>query len=171
VNTTTHTVLNGNQRMKCAMQLGIKQVKVRWVTYTKEEEAKILIHLNETLAEKDPEGMKLLIAMYPDDEFIQSLASEYEQAVEKMNQTSSGQFQVVKEVDESYEYTVFITKKTLDQLNVETFFNLGRVYDQHRQKVIGQGRVVDGVKLTRLIEFAVSHGLKNIDELETNDPK
>lgn len=167
VNRETGTVLNGNQRMKAAMQLEIRDVPVRYVNYSPAEEAKILIHLNETLAEKDEAAMQKLMGMYPEDAFIQEMAREYAEALGSLGGagSSSAEFAIVKEVDEKYDYIVFVTNKSVDYLNIETFFNLDKVYDQHKQKLIGKGRVVLGDQLSKLIAFVAERGIKNINEL------
>lgn len=166
VNKRTMTVLNGNQRLKASMQLGFKTIPVLFTDIEPEDEARYLVHLNKTLADQDDDGFRALIAKYPDDLFLKALLADYDAGLKKLNQSSSAEFDIVKEVDESYEYLMFITKKSVDYLNVETFFNMSKVYDQHKQKLIGQGRVLDAQLLTRLISFAVSHGVKNVKDLD-----
>lgn len=165
VNTTTKTVLNGNQRLKVAMQLGIETVPVQWVTYSKEDEAKILIHLNKTLAEQDEDSMLSLIQKYPDDAFIRELMTDYALSAQKTMKQMSPEYDIVREVDESYDYLVFITKRGVDWLNIKTFFNLAPAYDANKQKLVGEGRVIDANKLSKLIDFVSTNGVKNVDEL------
>ncbi len=97
--------------------------------------------------------MKMFLDDY--DKFKKDTANEY-----------NSEFQIVKEVDESYNYVVFISKKDVDFLNIETFFNLEKVYDLHRERNIGLGRAISADQLLKLISFVNTKGLKNIDEID-----
>lgn len=165
VNIQTKTVLNGNQRLKVAMQLGLKEVPVIWTNYDKEDEAKILIHLNKTLAEQDEDVMFMLMQKYPDDVFIKDMMKDFDKFVKSVSQSMSSEYEISKDVDESYNYIVFISNKGVDYLHLETFFNLDRVYDQHKEKFIGQGRVIDAENLIKLLGFVSNYGIKNLKDL------
>lgn len=165
VNIRTNVVVNGNQRLKAAMQLGHKEIKVLWCELTDEEEGLILAHLNGTLAERDEDAYYALLQKYQNSDFVKDLLKNYATAVKNMHKAMSPEFEIVREVDESYDYLVFISKRGIDYANLETFFNLSRVYDPHKERLIGQGRVVDADILMKLIQVASKHGIKNASEL------
>lgn len=165
VNKKTMTVLDGNQRLKVVMQLGIKEVDVHYLNVDPKDEGKFIAYFNKTRADIDDEAFHDLLKKYESDDYIKELLSDYSDAVSKMMSGQTSEYEIVKEVDEEYDYVVFITKKSIDYLNMETFFGLGKVYDPHKSKLVGMGRVIDGVKLSKLINLAVSQGYKNIDEL------
>ncbi len=61
VNKTTMTILNGNQRFKVSLQLGIKEVPVTFLEIPEKDEGKVLVELNECLTAKDDKAMEELI--------------------------------------------------------------------------------------------------------------
>lgn len=165
VNKKTMTVLNGNQRLKVAMQLGLTTVPVIFRNYDEKDEGRIIAILNKTLAEQDDVAFRELLKKYENDDLIKDFLADYEEAVKKQMAGATSEYQIVKEIDESYNYVAFVTKKSVDHINIETFFNLSRVYDPHKSKLIGMGRIVDGSALNKLINLAVAQGYKNINEL------
>ena len=165
VNVNTNTVINGNQRLKACMQLGIKNVKVIWCDIDPKDEAKVLVHLNKTLAEYDEDGFYSIMQKYQDDPFMKDLLKDYAVAVKNMQKNNMPEFEIVREVDESYDYMMFIAKRGIDYSHLETFFNLGQVFDPHRERLIGMGRVVDAEILIKLIQVAYKQGIKNATDL------
>lgn len=165
VNKKTMTVLNGNQRLKVAMQLGIKELQVRYLNVDPKDEGYFIAIFNKTLAEQDDDAFKELLKKYENDDLIKDFLADYESAVQKQMDGVTAEYQIVREIDESYNYVVFVTKKNVDHINIETFFNLARVYDPHKSKMIGMGRIIDGEALNRLISLASAQGYKNVNEL------
>lgn len=165
VNKKTMTVLNGNQRLKCAMQLGMTEVPVRFITVDEKDEGYFIAIFNKTLAEQDDDAFRELLKKYEDNDLIKDFLADYEEAKNKAMAGATSEYEIVREIDESYNYVCFVTKKSVDHINIETFFNLSRVYDPHKSKLIGMGRIVDGEALNRLINLAVAQGYKNINEL------
>lgn len=165
VNKRTMTVLDGNQRLKVAMQLGIQEVEVQFIDIEPADEGKFIAYFNKTRADYDDDAFRALLKKYENDDFIKELLSDYEEKVDKLMSGATSEYEIVSEVDETYNYVVFVNKKAVDHLNVETFFNMGRVYDPHKSKLIGMGRVISGDALNRLINLAVAQGYKNINEL------
>lgn len=165
VNRKTMTVLDGNQRMKAAMQLGLKEVQVVFGDYDEADEPILVAMFNETRFAIDEDGMYSILNKYQSDAWVQVALEQYQRMANEGQSKQPVEFEVVKNVDESYDYVVFLTKKSVDFLNMQTFFNLRNVYDMHKEKQIGLGRVVDGEALSKLISFAVASGYKNIDEL------
>ena len=165
VNKKTMTVLNGNQRLKAAMQLGILEVPVLYMNVDEKDEGYFVAIFNKTLAEQDDTAFRELLKKYENDDLIKDFLGDYDELVKKSMSGQTSEYEIVREIDESYNYVVFVTKKNVDHINVETFFNLSRVYDPHKSKLIGMGRIVDGNALNKLINLAVAQGYKNINEL------
>jgi hypothetical protein len=166
VNKLTNTVLNGNQRLKGAMQLGITEVKVQYMNVEEADEGYFVAIFNKTLADQDDDAMAVILKKYEEQsDLIKDFLADYEESVKKQMAGQTSEYEIVREIDESYNYVCFVTKKSVDHINIETFFNLSRVYDPHKSKLIGMGRIVDGEALNRLINLAVAQGYKNINEL------
>lgn len=165
VNKKTNRVLDGNQRLKCAMQLLLKEVPVHYINVSEADEPKFIAYFNKTRADFDDEMFKELLKQYESDDYFKELLTDYKENISNQFQQLNPEFQIVAEVDEQYHYVMFVTKKSVDHLNIETFFNLRKVYDPHKNKLIGMGRVIDGEALNRLIEIATKHGYKNISEI------
>ena len=165
VNKKTGTVLNGNQRLKAVMQLGMKEAPVLYMDVEEADEGRFVAIFNKTLAEQDDEAMRVLLKKYENDDLVKDFLSDYAEATKSAMAGATSEFEIVREVDESYDYITFVSKKTVDHLNITTFFNLGRVYDPHKSKLIGMGRVLDGQALLKLIELANRHGIKNVHEI------
>lgn len=165
VNKKTMTVLNGNQRLKVAMQLGLTEVPVQYMDVEEKDEGYFVAIFNKTLAEQDDDAFRELLKKYENDDLIKDFLADYEQAKNKAMAGQTTEYEIVREIDESYNYVVFVTKKSVDHINIEKFFNLSRVYDPHKSKLIGMGRIVDGEALNKIINLAVSQGYKNINEL------
>lgn len=166
VNKKTMTVLDGNQRLKVVMSLGDKSVPVIFVDVSKKKEAELVAYFNETKMPIDPEAMALMLSKITGNEIIDGFKQEYEALVKSQETGMKPEYEIVKEVDESYNYTVFTFKKGVDFLNIQTFFNLQRVFDPHKNRLLGVGRVIDGDKLIKLIDIARREGAVNIDEVE-----
>jgi len=165
VSKRTRTVIDGNQRLKAAIQLGIKDVPVKYIDLEPDDEALMLIHLNTTLAERDEQGLYELAQKYKNDKYIADILKDFAVTVKNINKSMSPEFEIVREIDESYDYIVFISKRSVDYLNFETFFNLQQMYDPQKEALIGKGRVVDGALLSRLIDIAHEKGIKNSRDL------
>ena len=166
VNRSTKTVLDGNQRLKVAMQIGVKNLPVILIDIPKKEEALFVASLNKTHMPEDPELMMKILLKYTGNKLADEFAKDYADLENRVASDYNPEFEIVKEVNEQYSYLVFIAKKEVDFLNLETFFNLGKVYDQHKGKMIGLGRVVDSEQLTKLVDLAIQQGYKNVNEIE-----
>lgn len=165
VNKISNTVLDGNQRLKVAMQLALETVPVIFLNIEKKDEGRIVAIFNNTQMEKDPDAMFNLLKKYDTDPLIMDYLKDYAEKVKNSLEGITSEFSIVREVDESYDYIVFVTKKSVDFLQLQTFFSLDNVYDQYKNKVIGLGRVVDADILAKLVDLALKNGIKNIDEL------
>lgn len=168
VNIRTSNVVDGNQRLKKEMQKGDWTVKIPtiFIDVDLKTEKEINVALNSTSTPTDPEMMYRLLSDMTGSDLMEKIKEDYEKMKQKLqSELDSTEFEIVREVDEKYNYVVALFEKGVDYINVESFFNLKQVYDPKRDRLIGKGRVIKGEKLLKLIAIANREGYKNIDEL------
>jgi hypothetical protein len=150
---TGHTV-DGNQRLKDAIQDGDleKTLPVVYIDVDETQEKKITVALNKTSTPEDPEKMMELLKQFSEDNLMKEMMKDYDKTLKEYNKSVElSEYEISKDVDEKYNYVVFVFDKGLDFSNIETFFGLQSVFDPRKNRVIGLGRVIDGNKLLELI--------------------
>lgn len=166
---TGNTAVDGNQKLKFEFQKGDPTVKVPviYIDVPLKEEKRISVLLNNTSTPVDAEMMFKLLNEFENDELMDKFKADYEKLQEQADATGyNPDYEIVQEVDEKYNYVIALFDKGVDYFNIETFFNLSKVYDPTKDKMLGKGRAIDGEKILKLINLANKSGYKNIDEIE-----
>ena len=172
VNKRTGNVVDGNQRLKKVLQKGNLEelVPTVFIDVDLDTEKKMNVALNKTSTPEDQEKMLELLREFDGDDLMQKLMEDYKDIDKTIKESKMlGEYSITREVDEKHNYIVALFDKSVDFSNIETFFNLGTVYDAMKGKTIGLGRVIDGEKLIKLINIANKNGYKNIAEFD--EPK
>lgn len=154
VNKRTMNIVHGNQRYKAMVALNWKQVPVRFIDVNDADEKRINITMNNLSMENESDKLSLLMKELENNKTVQEvladLLEKQKELIEKKSVTPEMEF--ARELDEKYNYVVFVFDKATDFLNVQTMFDLKTVYDPVKDKKVGLGRVIDGKLLLSKIK-------------------
>lgn len=151
VNKRTMHIVHGNQRYKAMVSLNWKAVPVRFIDVNEEDEKRLNITMNNLSMENEQEKLAFLMKELEHNKTVQEiLADLLEKQKEMLKEKGlTPEMEFARELDEKYNYVVFVFDKGTDFINVQTMFNLKPVFDPVKNKKVSMGRVIDGKLLLK----------------------
>lgn len=153
---TGNTIVSGHQRLKAAIELGIKEVPVKFIDVDEQKEKVLNLGLNKISgafdAPKLEEVMKNLITL-PDLDMEETGFSSQE--INKMlavqEAEEEGEYPIVPYFGEKYNYAIIITKNEIDWTWLCNALEL-RPEKSYKSSAIGLGHAIDFERFRKLWE-------------------
>lgn len=145
VNKRTGNIISGNQRYKALIALGYSKVPVDYMDVDDETEKELNIVFNFIDFGFDDEKLRVIVNQIKDRESAKLILGDLIEEAKKAMEVSmvNPEFQIVRELDESYNFVVVVFENITDFVNFQTKNNLKPVIDPiKKNKKLGVGRVV-----------------------------
>lgn len=156
VNEVNHRVIGGNQRLKVAIDLGMKTVPCSMVHI---EDEKTEMTLNKALIDielpVDEDRLETIIDKIQGEDIYKQIYGEVDEEIDSMlEEAEAPEYEFSPDIHRKLDYMMIIFDNPVEWTNFISQFDIKKAYDSKKDGIVGIGRVLTFEKF--------QEGLKNL---------